>query len=126
MSNLVWGQRRDPLRLIGKRLLLVLLLVLVTVALSGVWKVYRKAQESSVLRKEAEAQLSDLDKRRTQLEADITKLKTSRGMEEALREQYGLAKSGESVIVIVDSPAQAPVVASSSVMQWFQRTLSWW
>ena len=118
--------RRDPLRLIGKRLLLVLLLVLVIVALSGVWKVYRKAQESSVLRKEAEAQLSDLDKRRTQLEADISKLKTSRGMEEALREQYGLAKSGENVIVIVDSPAQVPAATSPSVMQWFQRTLSWW
>ena|SRR3989338_1539174 len=119
-------QRRDPLRLIGKRLLLICLLALVIVAVSSVWKVYRKAQESMSLRKEAEAQLSDLDKRRTQLEADITKLKTSRGMEEALREQYGLAKSGEHVIVIVDSPTPAPVPETSPVMEWFQKTLSWW
>ena len=119
-------QRRDPLRLIGKRLLLIFLLALVIVAVSSVWKVYRKAQESSVLRKEAEVQLSDLYKRRTQLETDITKLKTSRGMEEALREQYGLAKSGEHVLVIVDSPTPAPTVATSSMMQWFQKTLSWW
>ena len=119
-------QRRDPLRLIGKRLLLICLLALVIVAVSSVWKVYRKAQESSVLRKEAEVQLSDLYKRRTQLETDITKLKTSRGMEEALREQYGLAKSGEHVIVIVDSPTPAPVPETSPVMEWFQKTLSWW
>jgi len=68
----------------------------------------------------------DLDKRRTQLETDITKLKTSRGMEETLREQYGLAKSGEHVIVIVDSPTPAPVPETSPVMEWFQKTLSWW
>src|SRR3989338_2723925 len=119
-------QRRDPLRLIGKRLLLIFLLALVIVAVSSVWKVYRKAQESSVLRKEAEVKLSDLYKRRTQLETDITKLKTSRGMEEALREQYGLAKIGAHVLVIVDSPTPAPTVATSSMMQWFQKTLSWW
>ena len=119
-------QRRDPLRLIGKRLLLICLLALVIVAVSSVWKVYRKAQESMSLRKEAEAQLLDLDKRRTQLETDITKLKTSRGMEETLREQYGLAKSGEHVIVIVDSPTPAPVPETSPVMEWFQKTLSWW
>ncbi len=119
-------QRRNPLRLIGKRLMLILLSALVIVAISGVWKVYRKAEESLTLRKEAETQLSDLEKRRTQLEADISKLNTSRGMEEALREQYGLAKSGEHVIVIVDSPTPAPAVATSSVMKWFQKTLSWW
>ncbi|MDO8561498.1 MAG: septum formation initiator family protein, partial [bacterium] len=108
MSNLVWGQRRNPLHLIGKRLLLILLFALVVVAISGVWKVYRKEQESMTLRREAEIQLADLDKRRAQLEADIAKLKTSRGMEEVLREQYNLAKSGEQMIVIVDPPAPAP------------------
>src|SRR3989344_9212426 len=118
--------RRDPLRLLGKRLLLVLLLLLVAVAISGVWKAYRKEQESLVLRQEAEVQLADLAKRKAQLEADITKLNTPRGMEEALREQYGLAKSGEHVIIIVDSSAPAPVPETSPVMEWFQKTLSWW
>ena len=118
--------RRNPLRLIGKRLLLILLLALVIVAISGVWKAYLKKQESLSLRKEAEVQLADLSKRKAQLEADITKLNTPRGMEEALREQYGLAKSGENVIIIVDSSAPAPVPETSPVMEWFQKTLSWW
>lgn len=126
MSNLVWGQRRNPLRLIGKRLLLMVLFALVVVAISGVWKVFRKEQESMVLRREAEIQLADLDKRRAQLEADITKLKTSRGMEEVLREQYNLAKSGERMIVIVDPPAPPPAAPTSPVMKWFKKTLSWW
>ena len=119
-------QKRDPLRLIGKRLLLILLFILVVVAVSGVWKVYRKERESMALRKEAEIQLDDLSKRRTQLEADIEKLKTPRGMEKALREQYRLAKTGEHLIIIVDPPTSSPTVATSSVMEWFQKTLSWW
>jgi cell division protein FtsB len=121
-----FAPRHNPLRLIGRRFLLVLLLALVVIAVSGVWKVYSKAEESLALRREAEAQLADLDKRRAQLEADIAKLKTSRGMEEALREQYGLARIGERLIVIVESPAPAPVVATPSVIEWFQKTLSWW
>src|SRR3990167_9845261 len=100
MSNLVWGQRRAPLRLFGKRLFLALLVVLVVVAISGVWKAYRKEQESLSLRQEAEIQLADIAKRRDQLEADIAKLNTTRGMEEALREQYRLAKTVEHLIII--------------------------
>ena len=126
MSNLVWGQRRDPLRLFGKRLLLVLLFLLVVVAISGVWKAYRKERESLSLRREAEVQLADIAKRKAQLEADITKLNTPRGMEDALREQYLLAKSGENLIIIVDPPTPTPIQATSSVMEWFQRTFWNW
>lgn len=122
----MWGQRRDPLRLFGKRLLLILLFVLVIIAISGVWKVYRKERESMSLRREAEVQLENLSKRQTQLERDIEKLKTPRGMEDALREQYRLAKTGEHLIIIVDPPTPAPIEATSSVMEWFQKTLSWW
>lgn len=119
-------QRRDPLRLFGKRLLLALLFILVIVAMSGVWKAYRKEQESLLLRQEAEIQLVDLTKRKAQLETDIAKLNTSRGMEDALREQYLLAKSGENLIVIVDSPTPVPIVATSSVMEWLQKTFWSW
>ena len=121
-----FNQRRDPLRLIGKRLFLISLFLLVGVAVSGVWKVYRKERESMSLRAEAERQLEDLSTRRAQLEEDIEKLKTPRGMEEALRERYRLAKSGENLIIIVNPPASLPIETTSSVMEWFQKTLSWW
>ena len=119
-------QRRDPLRLLGKRLLLVLLFLLVIVAISGVWKAYHKQQESALLRKEAEVQLADLAKRKAQLETDIAKLNTPRGMEDALREQYRLAKSGENLIVIVDPSAPAPIQATSSMMDWLKNPFTWW
>ncbi|OGG71202.1 hypothetical protein A3F27_02855 [Candidatus Kaiserbacteria bacterium RIFCSPHIGHO2_12_FULL_53_13] len=119
-------QRRDPLRLFGRRLLLLALLGVVVAAFSGVWGVYRKERESKALRVEAEAQLADLSQRRIQLEADILKLKTSRGMEEILREQYRLAKSGEGLVIIVDPPTSAPTEDTSPVMEWFSRAFSWW
>ena len=118
--------RRDPLRLFGKRILLVLLFVLVVVAVSGVWKAYRKEQESHALRQEAEVQLADLIQRKAQLEEDIAKLNTPRGMEEALREQYLLAKKGEKLIIIVDHPTPAPIQAASSLGEWFRRTFWSW
>lgn len=126
MTRLVWGQRRNPLKLFGKRLALLLLLALVALAASGVWGVYKKERESRALRMEAEAQLADLAGRKAQLEADIAKLKTPRGMEEALREQYRLAKSGEGLIVIVDPPTPVPIEATSTVMEWFNKTFTWW
>ena len=121
-----FGQPRNPLKLFGKRLALLLLLTLVIVAISGVWGVYKKERESRALRAEAETRLTDLASRKAQLEADIAKLKTPRGMEEVLREQYRLAKSGEGLIVIVDPPTPVPTEATSTMMEWFQKTLSWW
>lgn len=114
------------MRLIGKRLMLFLLLAAIFVAASGVLGVYKKEKESRILRMEAEARLADLASRKTQLEEDIYKLKTDRGMEEALREQYQLAKSGEGLIVIVDPPTPEPAEKTSPVMEWLSRTFTWW
>ncbi|MDD2658010.1 MAG: hypothetical protein PHD04_05200 [Candidatus Pacebacteria bacterium] len=119
-------QRKDPVRLLGKRFLILMLFVLVVLAASGVWGVYRKESESRALRTQAEAQLADLKERQGQVEADIAKLKTARGMEETLREQYRLAKGGEGLIIIVDAPTSAPAEATSSVWGWLNRAFSWW
>ena len=121
-----FGQQSDPLRLFGKRLLVLALLALVVVVSIGVWRVYQKERESHSLRADSEVQLTDLKNRKAQLEADIARLKTDRGMEAAIREQYQLAKSGEGLIVIVDPPTPVPTEATSTVMEWFQKTLSWW
>ena len=105
----------------------MLLFVVVAVLVTAVFGAYRKERESHSLRAESEAQLTDLTSRKLQLEADITKLKTDRGMESALREQYQLARSGEGLIVIVDPSAPAPLVEKKSpVMDWFNKTFIWW
>lgn len=117
-------QRRDPTRILWHRLWAVLLLIILAVALRGVWGVYKKAQESRVIRAEAEATLSDLQAREAELRGEISVLSTDRGVEQELRERYDLAKSNESVVVIVEPPAPPPEPRPTSLQRfkgWFVR-----
>ena len=121
-------QRNDPVRLFWKRLAILALFGLVVAAAFGVWNSYQKERESAELRDQAQAQLSDLTSRQTQLNSDISKLQTERGTEEILREQYALAAKGENEIVIVDASSAQPVAeaTSSAFVQWIHRAFPWW
>lgn len=118
--------RNDPVRLFGRRLILLGLSALIVLSAMGVWSAYQKEKESRLLRKEAEMQLGDLSQRQEQLDADIANLETDRGKEQVLREQYALAARGEGLIVIVDTPPVAPTRATSSLVDWLKRTFTWW
>ena len=118
--------RNDPVRLFGRRLILLGLFALIVLSAMGVWSAYGKEQESRALRQEAEMQLGDLSQRQEQLDADIASLETDRGKEQVLREQYALAARGEGLIVIVDTPPVAPTRATSSLVDWLKKTFTWW
>lgn len=118
--------RRDVGRTTLKRLRLLGMAGLVVVAAFGVWNVYGKQQESMALRAQAESERNDLAARESQLRGDLEKLKTDRGMEEALREQYALAGKGEGLIMIVDQRASSTESASAAPSEnWFQGLFSW-
>ncbi|OGG49625.1 hypothetical protein A2763_03000 [Candidatus Kaiserbacteria bacterium RIFCSPHIGHO2_01_FULL_54_36] len=117
--------RNDPVRLFGRRLLLLVLLGLVVVVIGGVWNAYQKEQESKALRTRAEVQLSDLSERQTQLMSDVASLETDRGREEVLREQYALAARGEGLIVIVEPQPEQPH-ATSTFMDKLKKAFTWW
>ena len=118
--------RNDPVRLFGRRLILLALFVLIVFSVAGVWSAYKKERESRALRQEAEMQFRDLSQRQEQLDADIASLETDRGKEQVLREQYALAARGEGLIVIVDTPPVAPTRATSSLVDWLKKTFTWW
>src|SRR5882757_8572495 len=104
-------QRNDPVRIFWRRLLMLVLVVFVFFGIWAVVGVYLKERESSALRVQAENQLQDLQGRETALNERIVSLETSRGQEEALRDQYQVGKDGEAMITIVDEPASStPVV----------------
>lgn len=118
--------RNDPVRLFGRRLMLLGLAILVVAAASGVWSAYHKEKESAALRAQAEGQLADLSARQAQLDADIAKLETDRGKEEVLRDQYALAAKGERLIVIVNSTTTEVQATSSPFAQWLHNAFPWW
>lgn len=112
------------MRLMWRRVLAIVLLLILAVAMRGVWGVYKKSQESRELKIEAEATLSDLQTREKELRADIANLKSDRGVEAELRERYDLAKEGERVVVIVDPPTPAPE-PKPTTLQKFKSWFSW-
>ena len=119
-------QRQSAARLLLRRVGLLALFVIVLIAASGVWGVYKKERESAELRSQVERERDDLLKRQEQLEGDLALLKTDRGVEEALRSQFALAEVGEKLIVIVEPPSPQPLKATSTVREWLQKALWWW
>lgn len=119
------SRRRDAAKLLFRRLVMLVLLALVFLGSSSVWKVYEKERESKKLRLRAEAEQEDLLIRQAKLKADLGDLRTDRGIEETLREQYALAERGEGLIVIVDPPAPASAEATSTLQGLFERVFKW-
>lgn len=61
-----------------------------------------KVRETAKNKKIAEDQVTELQKNKEKLNLDIAKLNTNQGVEESIREKFGLVKEGEGMIVIVD------------------------
>ncbi len=121
------SKRSDPVRLFARRLALLALLLVVVGALSALWDVYKKERESRVLKNQAQAQLYNLNMQQVHLSGEISRLETTRGKEEMLRENYEMAREGESVIMIIEPPAAAPIAATSSaVVEWMHRLIPFW
>ena len=103
----------------------VVLLVILALAIRGVWGVYQKSQDSGVMRTEAEAKLDDLKKREAELRANIASLHSQTGVEAELRQRYDLAEPGEGVVVIVDPPSAPAPQPKPTTFQKFKSWFSW-
>jgi cell division protein FtsB len=85
---------------------LVLLFLVVIVFTWNIISLTKKLQETYKNKKIQEAEISNLEKRKEKLSSDIEKLGTDKGKEEMIRENFGLVKEGENVIVIVEDKNQ--------------------
>ena len=83
---------------------LVFLSVLVLVSVWSLIGFWGRMAETQKNRKTAEEKVSELAQAKIKLEADIGKLESERGIEEVLREDYGLAKEGEGMIIVMEDP----------------------
>ena len=100
------------------------MLVVIAIAVKGVWGGYQKELASRGLKTEAEAKLTELQKREAELRTDIAGLKSERGIEAELRERYDLAGEGEGVVVIVGSQPPPPVPPPTPYQR-FKNWFSW-
>src|SRR5688572_2800520 len=107
-----------------------ILLFLGVLVLVFAWSVIRfsaKLEETGRNKKIAEDKVAALREKKEKLSEDIESLNTDEGKEEFFRENYGLAKEGEQMIVVVeekkpmeDNDAEASSGFMSFFKNWFR------
>ena len=65
-----------------------------------------KTEETIRNKKIIEDKITELEKSKEKLNSDIVKLKTEEGIEENIRDKFGLAKEGENMILITEDKKQ--------------------
>jgi len=91
----------------GRRILeswpfLVILTVIILVFAYGVFDLLNKMQDTKENKNIAETKVNELENRKEKLRIDINNLNTDEGKERVFRENFGLARAGEGLIVIID------------------------
>lgn len=61
-----------------------------------------KMRETTQNKELAESKVAELKQNKENLNQEIAKLNTTKGLEENIRERFGVVKEGEQVIVVVD------------------------
>ena len=86
-------------------LAIIVLLLLSGAVVWGAIDIFQKERETNMKKKTVAENIAELKAREDLLEKQIQDLKTDYGVEKNLRENFGLAKDGEGVIVI---PEETP------------------
>ena len=106
---------------------LVLLGILILFFAWSVLGFWNKMEENSKNKKIIEDKVAELKQQKEKLSSDINSLNTDQGKEKVFRENFGLAKEGENMIVVVEdkNPPEVPKTAPSSgffsfLKNWFK------
>jgi len=96
-----------------------LLILLFAWNIFGLWK---KMEETAKNKQIVQNQITALNQQKDKLTSDINNLNTDQGKEQVFRENFGLAKNGESEIVVLDSnaPTPTPPPVSSGLVGFFK------
>lgn len=100
-------QKRERLKYIMQsKLFLMFLSIVIFTFIYSMFSFINKMEETGKNRKIVEDKITELEKSKEKLNSDIIKLKTEKGIEESIRERFGLAKDGEGMIMVIDDKNQ--------------------
>ena len=119
-------KRRDRTRFDGKQTLKLLALALACCWLAllvvGILKKQEIARHAVA---DTQAELALLEERRSTLAANLAELDTERGQEASLRQNFGVARPGEEVIIVVPKK-ELPPPPELTFWQKVKETLTFW
>lgn len=81
---------------------LILLATFLVFFVFGIFELMNKVTITSKHKNIAVSSVAELEARKAELVSDIDKLNTIEGKEKVFRENFGLAKAGEGVVIIVE------------------------
>ena len=93
--------------MIYSKIVLALILVVLFFFAKATADFYKKAHESKLRKERAESELIELNKRKNELQTEISRMESPVGIEQELRARFDLVKEGEETILIVDGKADA-------------------
>src|SRR6185295_6350997 len=102
-----FGRKNGWKNMLESKPLLILLFIIVLVfgwSVFGFWGKMRETAKNKVI---AENKIAELRKQKAELSSNIASLKTDAGLEDSIRDKFGLGKDGEGLIVIVDDKEKA-------------------
>lgn len=85
---------------------IIILFIIVVIFIINLFSFSRKMQESIKNKEIVEQRIVEINKNKEKLQNNIKKLQSDNGIEENIRENFGLIKEGEGVVVIVDNESE--------------------
>lgn len=113
--------KRQHAKRIGEYVLAAGLSVLLLILLWAVWGIARKEEIARSAVDERKEELAVLEERKAVFEDNLAELSTERGQEATLRQNHGVARAGEEVIIVVP-PKEDEL---DPHMPWYKRLLGW-
>lgn len=104
---------------------LILLGVMILIFAWSVLRFWNKMQETGENKKAVEEKVAALRDKKEKLRADIQSLNTEEGKEEFFRENYGLAKEGEQMIIVVEEKKPPETPKKSPLSSFFSFFTDW-
>ncbi len=120
MKRRIFQGNKAERQTIYDRLILLVLFILLLIMARAVWRLWQKndmAQKNLLVSAE---HLRQLEERKEALDLKMTKLKTSRGVEEEIRVNFSVVKPGEKVINLVEPDKPTTTASTTPVRHWWQ------
>ena len=117
-------RRRSWRRVIASRLVQIFLILILILMGESVVQLYQRERVVAKEEKAVKHELALLEAKRAELSVEVTSLETDRGVEEALRERFGVVKEGEKVINLVGVTATSTETTTTN-SSWWQKVVDW-
>lgn len=101
-----------------------ILIFMILIAARATWNVLAKEHQSAANALQAQSELNRLTDRQELLGTEINKLSTDDGIDEAIRQKFGVSKPGEEMIVIVEKD-QTPTTTEATTTSWWGKVRGW-